>query len=234
MPLANLTNIEPYAFKARNLKGFYPVMGEENRFVVQFNFTNGVTLAGSEGIGGYYFTSDFWQTSTADGSHFGILKYVGETTVKMPTAEGSEDTVDVPVSDVQLICIAAGRTIQGSNTPNMGWTNRKNGTTFYPANVMRYEIMEGSYYYMEAPFLGPVSKIHKNAFTDMTTYIRGVYQCIPSSYGLYDHWLDLDKVQNMDSSIFEAGWYNGLTEGDDYNTLVEKMKECYYWDSWCA
>ena len=234
IPLASLTNVEPYAFKCRNLIGFYPVKGEENRFIYNFDMMSSTSYqAGNEEIGKYFFTSDFWQTSTSDGSHFGILKYVGDTVIKMPTAEGSETTVDVPVHDAQLISIAAGRQIQSSCTPNMGWTNRKNGG-IYPNDVIRYEIMEGSYYYMQAPFLGPVKYIHKNAFTDMTTYIRGVYQNIPSSYGQYDHYLDVDKVQNMDSSIFEAGWYNGLTEGTDYDTLVEKMKECYYWDLWCA
>lgn len=225
IPLANIKNIEPYAFKTQSLVGFVPTANEQNRTVanVYIDFaTFTIPFECDAIVDQYYYSINFMSTSNTEGLYFSILKYTGETTLEVAKSKGSEEKVTVPALDVQLIAIAAGFKKQAGTLFGIGFSARKNGG-IYPNNVIRYEVMEGSYYYAEAPQLGIVSKIHENAFTDMD-YIKYVYEADPS-YGQYDCFLDVELVKAMDSSIFEAGWFNGITEGEDLETLKEKMQE---------
>ena len=118
--------------------------------------------------------------------------------------------------------------------------------------VVRFEMMEGSVYYLdnlanssssEGIIWGMVSKVHKNAFTDMnekfskvTEDTAGNKSTINKLFQLdgtgnenfnykYDVWVSADMFS--DTTIFEDGWWNGVMKSDaDYETKMEFVKYC--------
>ena len=104
--------------------------------------------------------------------------------------------------------------------------------------VVRYEVMEGSVYYLDnlgssyGIEFGIISKVHKNAFTDINEKViavkelsNGTKQCASTLYAysgeiIYDTWLQTEDFFNTE--IFEDGWWEGITKDNpDYDTLTE-------------
>ena len=185
----------------------------------------------------------------------GIVKYVSSSVEKQPIYLGSADTVDVTVYDVQYVATAAGMpegTESITRTFAFGFSVRKIPAFGIATQVMRYELMEGSVYYLDnvssSINLGIISKIHKNAFTDMGTkfseiktagngvaYVSvKVYGVRPdasqvSSYNQYDCWMDLETMQTMSDEIFEDGWWEGIMKNDpEYAEKMEFMQYIKY------
>lgn len=247
LPLKNITNIEPYAFKSAKLTKFLPVSGEEKRMIAPYLSD---TLMGVDGweqavIGQYYLVGSNY-TGAMSAAYTGIVKYVSKTeNVSVP---GNASGDKVTVLDVQYVATAGGNT----NPVDLGMSARNTSSSFYGdfmdmSVIVRYEVMEGSFYYKTQGNIRffYVSKIHAKAFTDMgEKYLNtdkngnnfkysyfNVY--VPKTGATYvESWLDAEEVRDMTSDIFETGWWGGLTSSDEsYQDLITKMstaKDCYY------
>ena len=109
---------------------------------------------------------------------------------------------------------------------------------FKTDGVTRFEVMEGSVYYVSKSYpliIGIVSKIHKNALSDMKNenllkitnvtkkdadgneYVEATsnikyYYGQSETLDREDKWVTEEQVNTMDESIFEDGWYEGRTK----------------------
>lgn len=255
LPLANLKEIQPYAFKSRNLHHFEAVAGEEDRYLL----SHARAMSGGEAVfEGLEEGMFFFVCNNDESVNHGIVKYVSSSVEQQPIYLGSKDTVDITVYDVQYVATAAGMpegTESITRTLAFGYSYRKIVAFGVATQVMRYEIMEGSVYYLDNVSstinLGIVSKIHKNAFTDMGTkfseiktagngvsYVSvKVYGVRPdasqvSSYKQYDCWMDLEAMQTMSDEIFEDGWWEGIMKNDpEYDEKMEFMQYIKYDES---
>lgn len=219
LPLADLTDIQPYAFKTLAIKTFTPVAGEEQRYIIlglAGAMQNGKYVADDLNEGEFY-----WGMGMAN-SYLEIVQYVKQGT------EQASDGESVTVIDAKLIAIAGGDASSGS-TFGVGWSLRAASyASFVPAvkaAVMRYEVMEGSVYFISYPIeFGVVSKVHKNAFTDMRYAATGeqkdntIYWYGPEG----DTWLSQEDLQNQNSSIFEDGWWEGVPNSK--NTITNNAE----------
>lgn len=217
IPLANLKSIAPYAFKTKAIRAFSPVKGEEKRYLLSYPWSNPFVYPDAK-IGDFFFVCG------GSGDNYGIVKYTGSEVVKKNSAAGE---VDVTVLDVQYIATAGGYD-GGSDTFAIGRTMRYYGANYPQAGlyVMRYEMMEGSAYYVTYGVknqsfneitLGVVKKIHKNAFTDMGIERFAYF----ANEDAFDSWTTKEQIQSQDSSIFEEGWWQGMSN----ETMKEKLAD---------
>ena len=216
LPLADLTDIQPYAFKTKAIKKFTAVSGEENRSVLgilQGRYTETLTS------GMYLFANNGDNTMKA------IIKYMGIGEVRDMT-DSSGDDINVNIHDAQLVATAGGASYSSYSTGlALGATYRLFESmlgSMMPKivdNVFRYEVMEGSVYfgggYQYCIYVGLVSKIHENAFTDIDADNFKVYYYDCS----YDKYITLEQVQQQDGAIFENGWFNGRNNSE--NTFMD-------------
>ena len=255
LPLETLKEIRPYAFKSSVLKGFLPVEGEEFRTV--FTSTIGgskTTPAEDLAPGKIYFNGD----KDSDDWFSGIIQYVSHAVeYQKALPSDSEATVPVTVYEAKFLAVAGGME-RGFGAFAIGVSSRKNSFLGAPDAVIRYEMMEGSVYYLsghKSITFGLVSKVHKNAFTDMdakydtvTTSANGskkgkikVYRVAvenPDAYTNNDSWLLLEDIQAVASpeydfeaegAIFEDGWWEGITVDDaEYASKMEFMAVARY------
>ena len=222
LPVSNLTEVGAYAFKMSTLATFETAAGEENRTL--YTVGSGNTSILYEGIKeGMFFIFDNR-----------LVRFVSTETVsiKDPITGG---TTQVKVYDVQLIAVAGGE--KGINTSNpyvFGYSERNASVSFAGAKdcVVRYEIMTGSVYYLNNYrrfVFGIISKVHENAFTDtnsviMTGSSSRIYYSVDTA-SVYDSWVTLEQLQNLDSEIFEEGWWNGITSSDEeYESTFKTWK----------
>lgn len=242
LPLSKVTYIGPYAFKSKTLQYFIPADGET------YLSRDSSTAESTTLEVGKYYISDGLSGMGSDAYKGFIIKYTGKSTEMVATYSDRENaTSEVTVYDVQLIAIAGGC---NRTRLTLGASIR----TYKGANyVYRYEIMEGSVYYlsysrMTQIVFGIVSKVHTNAFTDIDekfyvssggTYKGKVnrYEATSSTYDVYDSWLTVEQITSISSvdynfraedAIFEDGWFNGITvENENYETLMAFMSEVY-------
>ena len=207
IPLANLTVIEPYAFKSKGIITFTSTVKEKDR-------SNGGISATST-VGEYFFVQSM------GGDNYGIVKYVdGSKTQTMKDNENNDATITV--YDVQYVATAGGFN-DGSGHMGIGQSNRYYGYSWaqyvpayarFQSFVYRYEVMEGSVYYLGKAFnyisFGIFTKIHTNAFTDMEEERYAIYNNID-----FDIWMDAELVKNQDSSLFEEGWFEGRNNSEN-------------------
>lgn len=212
LPLGKMKNIAPYAFKSRAIKEFTPVDSEKTRCPIDFSASRAMIK------------DEFYFNTNVSGKYTGIIKYTGVTTQQnMKNKDGSD--VMVNIHDVQYVAYAA-----GGKADNfiVGFSLRYFGT-MENENVLRFEMMEGSVYFLESNLqrikFGIISKAHANAFTDCE--LKYVTQCNLS----YDLYITLDQVQNQDSEIFENGWFNGLNNSD--TSIDTLMKAAESEDNYC-
>ena len=219
LPLADLTDIQPYAFKTLAIEKFTPVEGEESRYV----------LLGLQGaMAGEYVADDlkegkFYWTSGVSNMYLEIVQYAKQGTEK------ASDGSDVTVIDVRLIAIAGGDPTTGYPLAIGSSYRAAAFATMMPllkTAVLRFEVMEGSVYFVNyAIEFGIVSKVHTNAFTDMRYTSTGeqkyntIYWYGPEG----DTWLSQEDLQNQNSSIFEDGWWEGVPNSKNTITSNAEM-----------
>ena len=216
LPLADLTDIQPYAFKTKAIEKFTAVSGEENRNIMQLLMTNTELTEGM-----------FMFASTGSGTNRAIVKYTGINETKTMQDSSGEDT-EITVRGAQLVAIAGGADYSNpSSGLALGFSYRYFDSqmgAYAPllaTNVFEYEIMEGSVYYGGSTlqiYIGMVSKVHKNAFTDIEDEAPSInyYNCS------YDQHMTIEQVQTQASEIFEEGWFEGADNSE--NTFMADAK----------
>ena len=217
LPLADLTDIQPYAFKTKAIEKFTAVDSEATRNI-QMMLMQG-TSSLTEGM--------FLFAMTGSNTNRAIVKYTGINETKTMQNSSGEDT-EITVRGAQLVAIAGGAAYSNpSSGLALGFSYRYFDSTMgayaplLATNVFEYEIMEGSVYYGGAKlqlYIGMVSKVHKNAFTDIEDEAPSVnyYNCS------YDQHMTIEQVQTQDSEIFEEGWFEGADNSE--NTFMADAK----------
>lgn len=246
LPLENLKEIRPYAFKAPKLKEFVAVAGEEDRVILTYNFGSDEDKVYPGLASGQF----FFANNNDEGINHGIVKFVEKKVEKQLKDTTTKEQIDVDVYDVQYVATAGAFE---NRYFTVGWSYRKN-LAFGCKSVIRYEMMEGSVYYLNnietGITFGVVSKVHKNAFTDIAEKISEIkvnsagkeyshifYYIIEAEtynmYNNYDKWLTPEQINSIGSkdydftasdALFEDGWYNGFSVNDaDYETEMKFM-----------
>ena len=217
LPLADLTDIQPYAFKTKAIEKFTAVDSEATRNI-QMMLMQG-TPSFTEGM--------FLFAMTGSGTNRAIIKYTGINETKTMQDSSGEDT-EITVRGAQLVAIAGGAAYSNASSGlALGFSYRYFDSqmgAYAPAlatNVLEYEIMEGSVYYGGSTlqiYIGMVSKVHKNAFTDIEDEAPSInyYNCS------YDQHMTIEQVQTQTSEIFEEGWFEGRDNSE--NTFMADAK----------
>ena len=217
LPLADLTDIQPYAFKTKAIEKFTAVDSEATRNI-QMMLMQG-TPSFTEGM--------FLFASTGSGANRAIIKYTGINETKIMQDSSGKDA-EITVRGAQLVAIAGGAAYSNASSGlALGFSYRYFDSqmgAMAPAlatNVFEYEIMEGSVYYGGSKlqiYIGMVSKVHKNAFTDIEDEAPSInyYNCS------YDQHMTIEQVQTQDSEIFEEGWFEGRDNSE--NTFMADAK----------
>ena len=217
LPLADLTDIQPYAFKTKAIEKFTAVDSEATRNI-QMMLMQG-TPSFTEGM--------FLFAMTGSGTNRAIIKYTGINETKTMQDSSGEDT-EITVRGAQLVAIAGGAAYSNpSSGLALGFSYRYFDSqmgAYAPllaTNVFEYEIMEGSVYYGGSTlqiYIGMVSKVHKNAFTDIEDEAPSInyYNCS------YDQHMTIEQVQTQTSEIFEEGWFEGRDNSE--NTFMADAK----------
>lgn len=198
LALSEMKEIGAYAFKISTLMQFVPAEGEENRSML--------TKADlKEGEFFFVYQQVTLSFTKAENRAIGIYSYVKKTVA-------GEGETAVTTWDVKFVASA------GGYNANQVSCNINLGNIDDTSNIIRYEVMEGSYYYLgkeSVIYFNSVSKIHANAFTDSETEnISGFYYS-PSYMGSAisgrKKLSDLVNDENC-ASVFEEGWYEGYTD----------------------
>lgn len=217
LPLADLTDIQPYAFKTKAIEKFTAVDSEATRNI-QMMLMQG-TSSFTEGM--------FLFAMTGSGTNRAIIKYTGINETKTMQDSSGEDT-EITVRGAQLVAIAGGAAYSNASSGlALGFSYRYFDSqmgAYAPllaTNVFEYEIMEGSVYYGGSTlqiYIGMVSKVHKNAFTDIEDEAPSInyYNCS------YDQHMTIEQVQTQTSEIFEEGWFEGADNSE--NTFMADAK----------
>lgn len=217
LPLADLTDIQPYAFKTKAIEKFTAVDSEATRNIQMMLMQGTPSL--TEGM--------FLFASTGSGTNRAIIKYTGINETKIMQDSSGKDT-EITVRGAQLVAIAGGADYSNpSSGLALGFSYRYFDSqmgAMAPAlatNVFEYEIMEGSVYYGGSKlqiYIGMVSKVHKNAFTDIEDEAPSInyYNCS------YDQHMTIEQVQTQASEIFEEGWFEGADNSE--NTFMADAK----------
>lgn len=256
LPLEKLTDVQPYAFKSEKLQKFLAADGETPLLVGNFVVTEeldtnpmGTFIKGMLGVEQYIDVSTieigtFGFIRNGQKDYIGLFKYTGTDIAEKTQGTNSTETVDVTIYDVQLIAVAGGATT--STRLALGHSYRDyyyempTYKPFLKEAVVRFEIMEGSVYYLNATsgsnncfregiVFGVISKVHKNAFTDMADFLSdatsGVNKIYTNTTDSYDDtWLSSSDFFN--TSIFEDGWWEGMdVTSDEYKTFAESVYE---------
>ena len=198
LALSDLKEVGAYAFKTNTLINFTVVAGEENR---------SMTTKEDLKAGDFFFEYERVYESQLKSSLLpvGLYSFVKKST------EGEGDSA-YTVWDVKFVASA------GGYNSNELYAPVYLGSISDSANIVRYEIMEGSYYYFTETtsiYFQSISKIHANAFTNCEAdgiediYYSSKYMGSAISGGMQLKDLVTDEKC---ASKFEAGWYVGYTD----------------------
>lgn len=193
IPLANLKEVGAYAFKIETLEQFLPAEGEEDRdMLTKTDLKEGDFFIRQDVIGVDGYTPIY--------GGYGLYQYVGKTT-----------TDGVTTWNVKFVASA------GAANANEDIVMISLGDVTDSTNIISYEIMEGSFYYINSETsmssiitFYSVSKIHQNAFTDSA--IGGITMQYSSDYMGEFTGNTLAEFIAANQSVFEDGWYEGYTE----------------------
>ena len=193
IPLANLKEVGAYAFKIETLEQFLPAEGEEDRdMLTKTDLKEGDFFIRQDVIGVDGYTPIY--------GGYGLYQYVGKTT-----------TDGVTTWNVKFVASA------GAVNANEDIVMISLGDITDSTNIISYEIMEGSFYYINSKTsmsstitFYSVSKIHQNAFTDSA--IGGITMQYSSDYMGEFTGQTLAEFIAANQSVFEDGWYEGYTE----------------------
>lgn len=193
VPLANLKEVGAYAFKIETLEQFLPAVGEEDRdMLTKTDLKEGDFFIRQDVIGVDGYTPIY--------GGYGLYQYVGKTT-----------TDGVTTWNVKFVASA------GAVNANEDIVMISLGDITDSTNIISYEIMKGSFYYINSETsmsstitFYSVSKIHQNAFTDSA--IGGITMQYSSDYMGEFTGNTLAEFIAANQSVFEDGWYEGYTE----------------------
>ena len=215
IPLATLTEIQPYAFKSIAIAEFTPVAGEEFRKVN----TTGTVINEELIVGGYYY-----QSYQGGSGNIMIIRYTGQTESGSPI--DTDGSVQYKIFDVELVAIAAGYNdaqMFSMFGVEIGYSNTSASGVDW---VIRYRVLEGSVYYIDNSWtqgiiFGIVSYVEENAFTDCD--LNSISFRYHEKTG--DTWIDDELLKTNSNTIFEEGWFNGIHSTDDeYEQLLTKLE----------
>jgi hypothetical protein len=246
LPLANLKEVAPYAFKSRTLALFTAATGEESRSL--YTRESRTTVHNTDIEEGMFFI--FSGNATLPISGFELIRYKSTSVEYQNATSSSTVQTAVTVFDVQLIAVCGGALWpQGMPTSvrifSIGYSGRRSSVAGTTDSVVRYEVMTGSVYFLtnaNSIIIGIVSKIHANAFTDIgIKYLTPPYETIPknpSPYPVYyyrasnatmsDNWIDSADLIAMSSDIFDDGWWEGIIPTDELYEKVEAFMARIY------
>ena len=193
LPLANLKEVGAYAFKIETLEQFLPAEGEEDRdMLTKTDLKEGDFFIRQDIIGVDGYTPIY--------GGYGLYQYIGKT-----TADG------VTTWNVKFVASA------GAVNANKDIVMISLGDITDSNNIISYEIMEGSFYYINSNVtmsstitFYSVFKIHQNAFTDCAN--DGITFQYSSDYMGDFSGNTLAEFIAANQSVFEDGWYEGYTE----------------------
>lgn len=243
LPLSKLKNIEPYAFKSKTLEKFLVADGETPLTDMALCMNESVGGVDAE-VGTFGFVAD-----SSNSAYYGIFKVSKKGSEKIKISAESEETEDVIVYDVEYLATAGGtknsRFRVGCSM--RGYLGEEQYSFMAKNAVVRFEMMEGSVYYLdnlangastEGIIWGVVGKVHKNAFTDMSTKLTEIETDTAGNNSNMNKLFQLDGTGNeyftykydvwvstetfSDADIFEDGWWNGTMKSDsDYSSKMQ-------------
>lgn len=198
LALSDMKEIGAYAFKVRNLMTFTIADGEENR---------AMSTKADLKAGEFFFSYANIVESMIKQyqAPVGIYQYVSKSTI-------GEGESAYTVWDVKFVASA------GGYNANEISCQIDLGDISDEANFVRYEIMEGAYYFFTGKtnlYFRSVSKIHKNAFTDCESENLSSIKYSPKYMGSAIKGRKYLKELVSDekcASVFEEGWYVGYTD----------------------
>lgn len=198
LALSDMKEIGAYAFKVRNLMTFTIADGEENR---------AMSTKADLKAGEFFFSYANIVESMIKQyqAPVGIYQYVSKSTI-------GEGESAYTVWDVKFVASA------GGYNANEISCQIDLGDISDEANIVRYEIMEGAYYFFTGKtnlYFRSVSKIHKNAFTDCESENLSSIKYSPKYMGSAikgGKYLKELVSDEKCASVFEEGWYVGYTD----------------------
>lgn len=198
LALSDMKEIGAYAFKVRTLMTFTIADGEENRAM-----STKADL--KEGEFFFSYANIVESMIKQYQAPVGIYQYVSKSTI-------GEGESAYTVWDVKFVASA------GGYNANEISCKIDLGDISDEANIVRYEIMEGAYYFFTGEtnlYFRSVSKIHKNAFTDCESENLSSIEYSPKYMGSAIKGRKYLKELVSDekcASVFEEGWYAGYTD----------------------
>ncbi len=198
LALSDMKEIGAYAFKVETLLTFTAASGEENRTMVS-------KADLKEGEFFFSYANIIISMTNQYSAPVGIYQYVSKST------EGEGETA-YTVWDVKFVASAG-----GYNANEMS-CQIVLGDISDESNIIRYEVMGGSYYFFTEEtniHFASVSKIHANAFTDCESEnISGVKYSPKYMGSAISGRKKLSELVNDEkcASVFEEGWYEGYTD----------------------
>lgn len=243
--LESVKFIAPYAFKNENLYQFVNI-DQTTEFKGKFSYVSGWNGAERDDlvIGNYYFSYEK--------TNMKIIRYMGRELQDVPFGEGVSTTTETMYYN-QLVAIAGGGEGVSTSTGDIyfGYLKSRGGALGLGYSECM-EILEGSVYYFNVRksdgsykstsgmiFIN-ISKVHKNAFTDIDEqfiYRNGTYSQpkmrvwyyatstviedylqtefyaqADSTSGYYTEYVDENGAFN---GVFEDGWWEGIMSTDE-------------------
>lgn len=193
LAISELKEVGAYAFKTQTMMYFTVAAGEENRAMIAKEDLK-------EGEFFFVYGNIVESMTKQYSAPIGIYRYVSKSTA------GEGDSA-YTVWDVQFVSSAGGYNAD----IYLGDISDK-------ANIVRYEVMEGAYYYFSKEtnlYIQSVSKIHANAFTaceeERLSSIKYSPVYMGSAISKRQKLSALVNDENC-ASVFEEGWYAGYTD----------------------
>ena len=193
LALSELKEVGAYAFKTQTMMYFTVAAGEENRAMIAKEDLK-------EGEFFFVYGNIVESFTKQYSAPIGIYSYVSKSTA------GEGDSA-YTVWDVQFVSSAGGYNAD----IYLGDISDK-------ANIVRYEVMEGAYYYFSKEtnlYIQSVSKIHANAFTacEEERLSSIIYSPVYMGSAISKRQ-KLSALVNDENcaSVFEKGWYAGYTD----------------------
>lgn len=219
LPLANLTDVHPYAFKSEKLQSFTAVEGEKDLCI------GAGSLAGYASMMNQFDLSSDSLSKIAEGTYLFVADMYGNCTglVRFKSFIINDDE-KTTTTYVDYVAIAGGMTAsQVGLGLDMGM-----GYKVY------YELLEGSIYYLKSVgenqsdggiIFGLVTKVHANAFTDMDESIMVESETATKMKIRYaaNKGASADMFKN--ETIFENGWFDGKSYGDEGMTFLDHVTD---------
>ena len=219
LPLANLTDVQPYAFKSEKLQSFTAVEGEKDLCI------GAGSLAGYASMMNQFDLSSDSLSKIAEGTYLFVADMYGNCTglVRFKSFIINDDE-KTTTTYVDYVAIAGGMTAsQVGLGLDMGM-----GYKVY------YELLEGSIYYLKSVgenqsdggiIFGLVTKVHANAFTDMDESIMVESETATKMKIRYaaNKGASADMFKN--ETIFENGWFDGKSYGDEGMTFLDHVTD---------